>query len=101
MMQGSLGNTSSTASYHVLVSRSLNIGARRLEASKIERENLALAKRLYDKTSGVSRSTLQEEWTTHKKYLGQLKKVKCAPHTAHPTYMDGKQSMQPEFMAAS
>ena len=39
-----------SSSSHVLVSRSLNIGARRLEASKIERENLALAKRLYDKT---------------------------------------------------
>ncbi len=47
---------------HVLVSRSLNMQQRRHEMTRIERENLAFAKRLFDGTSSVRKKKMDDEF---------------------------------------
>lgn len=56
--------------------KSLNINARRNENVRIERENQAFAKRLFDKEGSLSKKKMDEEFYSHKKYMKQIQKVK-------------------------
>jgi hypothetical protein len=43
----------------------LNIGVRKLENERIEKENHAFAKRLFDKTGNLSKKRMDEEYYNH------------------------------------
>jgi hypothetical protein len=47
---------------HSLVSRSLNIWNRKEEARRIERENHAFAKRLYDRAGCMNKDRLDDDF---------------------------------------
>ena len=51
----------------VAIIRSLNIAARKKETDRIERENHAFAKRLFDKQPSLNRKYLDEEYQAHLK----------------------------------
>jgi hypothetical protein len=48
--------------------KSLNMAARRRETERIEKENHAFAKRLFDKQANFSKKKLEEEYKSHLKY---------------------------------
>jgi hypothetical protein len=48
--------------------KSLNIGVRKIENERIERENHAFAKRLFDKIGILSKKKMDEEFYNHNKY---------------------------------
>jgi hypothetical protein len=52
--------------------RSLNITVRKQMNDKIERENHAFAKRLFDKSGSLSKQKLDEEYQNHLKYRRQI-----------------------------
>ena len=52
--------------------RSLNIGVRRIENIRIERENQAFAKRLFDRVGSLSKKKMDEEFHNHKQYMKQI-----------------------------
>ena len=56
--------------------KSLNIGVRKLQNDKIERENHAFAKRLFDKSGSLSKKKMDEEYFNHMKYRRQIQKIK-------------------------
>ena len=47
---------------------SLNMAVRKRETERIEKENHAFAKRLYDKQAVLSKKNLDQEWQAHQKY---------------------------------
>ena len=52
--------------------RSLNIGVRKKENDRIERENHAFAKRLFDKAGNLSKKRMDEDFFNHAKYKKQI-----------------------------
>jgi len=52
--------------------KSLNMAARRKETERIEKENHAFAKRLFDKQANFSKKKLDEEFKNHCKYKKQI-----------------------------
>eukprot|EP00347_Sterkiella_histriomuscorum_P020106 403339081 len=56
--------------------KSLNIGVRKIQNDKIERENHAFAKRLFDKSGCLSKNKMDEEYMNHLKYRKQIQKIK-------------------------
>jgi len=50
----------------------LNIGVRKKENERIERENHAFAKRLFDKAGCLSKKKMDEEYYSHIKYKKQI-----------------------------
>lgn len=65
----------SQSSSNPINARSLNIEVRRKEASRIEQENIAIAKRLFDRGAQLNKKMFDEEYRQHQKYLKALKKV--------------------------
>jgi hypothetical protein len=55
--------------------KSLNLASRKKETDRIERENHAFAKRLFDRTSTVKKSLFDDEYKQHQRYLQAIKKV--------------------------
>lgn len=55
--------------------RSLNLGQRRREIERIEAENHAFAKRLFDKQPNLQKSSLEEEYRAHLRFKKQIQKV--------------------------
>lgn len=53
----------------------MNIGVRKKENERIERENHAFAKRLFDKSGSLSKKKMDEEYYSHIKYKKQILKV--------------------------
>ena len=51
-----------------MVPKSLNIGTRKKENERIDRENHAFAKRLFDKAGYLSKKKMDEEFNSHTKY---------------------------------
>lgn len=51
---------------------SLNLGVRKRETERIERENHAFAKRLFDKKAIVAKSNLDKDYMAHLKYKRQI-----------------------------
>ena len=49
---------------------------RKLENERIERENHAFAKRLFDKTGSISKKRLDYDWINQVKYRKNIEKVK-------------------------
>jgi len=47
---------------------SLNMGVRKRETERIEKENHAFAKRLFDKQAVLSKKALDNDWSSHIKY---------------------------------
>ena len=47
---------------------SLNMGVRKRETERIERENHAFAKRLFDKRAVLTKKKFDDEFNNHKKY---------------------------------
>jgi hypothetical protein len=47
---------------------SLNMGVRKRETERIERENHAFAKRLFDKQAVLQKKALDTDWIHHQKY---------------------------------
>ena len=48
--------------------RSLNVGYRKKETERIEKENHAFAKRLFDKQANLSKKKLDTDFMSHLKY---------------------------------
>ena len=57
--------------------KSLNLGYRKRETERIEQENHAFAKRLFDKQANLSKRKLEQDFKNHLKYKKQIQKV---PH---------------------
>jgi hypothetical protein len=53
---------------HTVVPKSLNIGVRKIENDRIEKENHAFAKRLFDKTGSLSKKKMDEEFISQQRY---------------------------------
>ena len=47
---------------------SLNMGVRKRETERIEKENHAFAKRLFDKQAVLKKKNLDSDWANHQKY---------------------------------
>jgi hypothetical protein len=56
--------------------KSLNIAVRKKENERIERENHAFAKRLFDRQGVISKKNMDDQFTSHCKYKKQVQKVK-------------------------
>ncbi len=56
--------------------KSLNVGYRKRETERIERENHAFAKRLFDKQANLSKKKLDDEYRNHLQYKKQIQKLK-------------------------
>jgi hypothetical protein len=54
---------------------SLNMAVRKKETERIERENHAFAKRLFDKQAVLNKKSLDVEWQNHQKYKKQIAKL--------------------------
>ena len=57
--------------------KSLNLPFRKRETDRIERENHAFAKRLFDRPANLSKKKLEVEYKDHQKYLKQIQKMKA------------------------
>jgi hypothetical protein len=57
-----------TASVKVKGPTSLNMGVRKRETERIEKENHAFAKRLFDKQAVLKKKALDNDWAAHLKY---------------------------------
>ena len=79
--------------------RSLNISVRKRENERIERENQAFAKRLFDNSGCISKKKLDQEYYNNTMYRNNLKKVRggrnMSSRRALPTGLDGKYSQLP------
>lgn len=53
----------------------MNLGVRKRETERIERENHAFAKRLFDKKAIVSKSNLDKDYTAHLKFKRAIAKM--------------------------
>ena len=51
------------------------MGVRKRETERIERENHAFAKRLFDKQAVLRKKALDEDWTAHLQYKKQISKM--------------------------
>ena len=51
---------------------SLNMGVRKRETERIEKENHAFAKRLFDKQAVLKKKALDTDWANHIKYKKQI-----------------------------
>jgi hypothetical protein len=54
---------------------SLNMNMRKRETERIEKENHAFAKRLFDKKANLKKSALDTDWGNHLKYKRQIAKM--------------------------
>ena len=54
---------------------SLNMGVRKRETERIEKENHAFAKRLFDKQAVLKKKALDSDWADHIKYKKQIQKM--------------------------
>ena len=54
---------------------SLNLVVRKKETERIERENHAFAKRLFDKRAVVEKKNLEKDYMAHLKYKRQIQKI--------------------------
>lgn len=59
----------------VQTKKSLNYEKRKKEFERIERENMAIAQRLYNKESSISKKKMDKDYNTHKKYKKQIQKL--------------------------
>jgi hypothetical protein len=59
--------------------RSLNLAVRKKETERIELENHAFAKRLFDKEPNLHHSRFDEEYKAHLKFKKRIKKVDLPP----------------------
>ena len=80
--------------------RSLNISVRKKENERIERENQAFAKRLFDNNGCISKKKLDREYYNNTMYRNNL--LKLNSHRRHmsgrrplPTGLDGKYAQLP------
>lgn len=55
--------------------KSLNYERRKKEFERIERENMAIAQRLFNKQGSISKKKMDEEYKVHKKYKKQIQKA--------------------------
>ena len=76
----------------MITSKSLNLEIRKRETDRIERENHAFAKRLFDRTSNVQKRDMDLEFKQNRKYLKAIQKVTPTPN--QPT----SQTSQPKKM---
>ena len=52
------------------------MGVRKRETERIERENHAFAKRLFDKQAILKKKALDTDWQKHQQYKNQIGKMK-------------------------
>ena len=55
--------------------KSLNVGYRKRETERIEKENHAFAKRLFDKHAQINKKKFDEDYAAHLKYRKQIQKL--------------------------
>jgi hypothetical protein len=55
--------------------KSLNYERRKKEFERIERENMAIAQRLFNKQGSISKKKMDEEYKVHRKYKKQIQKA--------------------------
>lgn len=59
----------------VSTKRSLNYERRKKEFERIERENMAIAQRLFNKQGSISKKKMDQDYGVHKKYKKQIQKL--------------------------
>lgn len=62
--------------------RSLNFGTRKKEFERIERENMKIAQRLFNKESNISKKQQEKEFISQVKYKMQIQKAQAATTSA-------------------
>lgn len=70
---------------------SLNMAVRKKETERIEKENHAFAKRLFDKQAVLNKTNLDKDWANHMKYKKQIQKL--------PKNLNQKKSMTASGMS--
>lgn len=60
------------AGQNIVGPKSLNLGYRKRETERIEQENHAFAKRLFDKQANLNKKKLEEDYQNHLKYKKQI-----------------------------
>jgi len=58
--------------------KSLNLPYRKRETERIERENHAFAKRLFERPPNLNKKKLDEDFRDHKKFLKLIQKMKAS-----------------------
>ena len=58
--------------------KSLNLPYRKRETERIERENHAFAKRLFERPPNLNKKKLDEDFRDHKKFLKLIQKMKSS-----------------------
>ena len=53
----------------------MNMGVRKRETERIERENHAFAKRLFDKQANLKKKNFDKDWANHLIYKKQIAKM--------------------------
>ena len=76
---------------------SLNLAVRKRETDRIERENHAFAKRLFDKQANTTKSAMDKDFHSHLKYKKQIAKMKVPPKT---TGQKARSTMRPGMTLA-
>jgi len=56
--------------------KSLNFSSRKRETERIERENHAFAKRLFERGASLSKKKLEDDYQRHMRYRNQIQKLK-------------------------
>jgi hypothetical protein len=57
------------------------MGMRKRETERIEKENHAFAKRLFDKQAVLKKRSLEQDWANHLKFKRQIAKMQN-PHSS-------------------
>ena len=73
---------------------SLNMLTRKKETERIEKENHAFAKRLFDKQAVLNKKNLDSEWRNHLKYKKQIQKMLPLPRSKIIITSDVRRSHQ-------
>lgn len=71
----SVGKATKKKKKNIQTKKSLNYEKRKKEFERIERENMAIAQRLYNKESSISKKKMDKDYDTHKKYRKQIQKL--------------------------
>ncbi len=69
---GKWSSIKQSSSQTMIGPKSLNMGYRKRETERIERENHAFAKRLFDKQANLSKKRLDQDFKDHMKYKKQI-----------------------------
>ena len=68
------------------------MGIRKRETERIEKENHAFAKRLFDKQAVLKKKALDRDWASHMKYKNQIAKMSHQPYKSSVFSSQGRKN---------